>query len=121
MCPDLSLCDLRALLLSRQPGDLERASDAIALLLQHTPEIGVGVELPSVKGEIRYDSHAHSDDALRALPRATRQRVLFAIQQHPERRVVITQTAPWPNDSHEARLNLIAALSGLQLVEPTTG
>jgi predicted dinucleotide-binding enzyme len=119
MGSDLSLPALRALLLNRQPGDFAKATDAIGEILENTPEIGQGVELPAATGVVRYDSHAHSDDALTALPWSTQQRVLLSLQQHPERRVVITQTAPWATDDAPARRNLIAAQHGLRLVTPS--
>ena len=118
MGSDISLSDLRALLLSQRQGDFAKAADAIAGILENAPEIGKGVELPAATGVVRYDSHAHSDDDLSALPWATQQRVLLSLQRHPERRVVITQTAPWPTDDAAARRNLIAAQHGLRLVEP---
>jgi hypothetical protein len=117
--PDLSLSALRALLLSRQQSDFTKAANALAGILENTPEIGNGVELPAATGVVRYDSQHHRDDDISALPWATQQRVLLSLQQHPERRVVITQTAPWPADDASARRNLIAAQRGLQLVPPS--
>lgn len=114
--PKLSLEELQACLLSKDPVERRRADREIERILAETPEINPGFELPALKGVVRYDSSLHSAEDVAAMTPYLQERVARALERNPQGRVTITQTAPFPGDSAEDRRALIAARHGLRLV-----
>lgn len=114
--PRLTIPELQACLLSKDPEQRKRADQEIERILAETPEINPGFELPEVKGVVRYDSSVHTEADVARMTPYMQERVAAAVQRNPKGRIVITQTAPFPGDGVDDRRALIAARHGLRLV-----
>ena len=72
---------------------------------------------PSRKGVVRFDSAVHTAEDVAMMTPHVQMLVAQAASRIARGRVVIRQTAPFPGDSAEDRRALIAAQSGLRLVD----
>lgn len=112
----MKIGDLLKHLVSEDSADVARAEAEIDLIMKNTPVINAGYDLPQKKGVVRYDSDVHTEDDVAKMPPYLRRQIALARSRNPRGRLVLTQTAAFPEDSSADRRELISAQNGLRLV-----
>lgn len=84
--------------------------------LDSNPESNPDSELFDVKGVVRFDSKVHDKTAIAGMSVYLQGLIRKAMEHNPTCHTVITQTKPWPGDTHEDLIALMAA-KGLKVIK----